>query len=46
MIIVRILIWLVVLLIITSWGLFMAWLIHDVHDLIADPTSDQRDESA
>jgi len=43
MTLIRIGIWVVVGAIISSWALLMAWIIRDVHDLIADPPSDQRD---
>jgi hypothetical protein len=43
MTLVRIGIWVVVAAIVSSWALLMAWIINDVHDLMADPPSDQRD---
>ena len=41
----RIIIWLIIGSIVISWALLMSWIIDDVHHLIADPTSDQIDES-
>jgi hypothetical protein len=41
----RIIIWLAIASIIITWALLMSWILNDMQHLIADPTSDQIDES-